>query len=369
MDELEALGQIAHANERLAGSAFAALKPPGLRFLHRSLRSRVSNVQDREDVIAETWHHLWRARLTLTDRGIAAWYALLRRTAEHCRVDLLRRQQRAVDVADVPAEELADGELADLEDLATAIIRAGDIAAIDALADARWLGLTAADSHADHHRRLLAVQLFYLDGACWSEIVRLVGGAAGTRPPVDRATLDDWCADAAVLRHLAYSQLHQTGDELASAVLAVAAASLSLNEPEMRVLEWRYRHNLTAEQIGNRTDCELSNKEVRTLLDRLRARLPFRGVMEDLCCAIERRWLDPAAVFRESGLWQRLAFQYRYRDDLTHRDIHERTADAGAVVGYSLTLGMLNVWLSNGRLLRQLAADWRERSGGTDSAA
>jgi hypothetical protein len=70
--------------------------------------------------------------------------------------------------------------------------------------------------------------------------------------------------------------------------------------------------------------------------------------------------LNAKSVLGTSGLWQRLAFQYRYQDELTHRDIQDRTDPPASLVAYSITLGMLNVWLSNGRLLTQLARAFRD---------
>lgn len=61
------------------------------------------------------------------------------------------------------------------------------------------------------------------------------------------------------------------------------------------------------------------------------------------------------------GLWNRLVFQYFCHNALTHRDIHERIAPAGEVVGYEVTLAMLNVGLSNGRLFKQLAIHLAEK--------
>lgn len=68
------------------------------------------------------------------------------------------------------------------------------------------------------------------------------------------------------------------------------------------------------------------------------------------------------------GLWQRLAFQYWYRDSLPHKDIHDRIQPAYRHVAEpahpEITLGRLNVWLSNGRLLERLARAVRSREGG-----
>ncbi len=61
-----------------------------------------------------------------------------------------------------------------------------------------------------------------------------------------------------------------------------------------------------------------------------------------------------AKVLRESGVWRRLAFEYRYVDELTVREIADRLCPLAEAVGYHLTYGMLNMWLSGGRIIRDI---------------
>ena len=68
----------------------------------------------------------------------------------------------------------------------------------------------------------------------------------------------------------------------------------------------------------------------------------------------------------KSGIWSRLAFEYRYRHTLPHRDIQERIHPAANVVHYEINLKMLNSWLSGGRMLDRVRQYHEKRHGGQD---
>lgn len=127
---------------------------------------------------------------------------------------------------------------------------------------------------------------------------------------------------------------------------------------------WRYRHGLLHEQILQRDDCAFSPQLLTELIDRTLACFPFSQEMLSLLAALGTRGRQ---ALMERGLWQRLAFQYKYRDSLPHQDIQDRTQPAYRQVAEAdhpeITLGMLNVWLSNGRLLERLGRFVRGQEG------
>jgi hypothetical protein len=168
---------------------------------------------------------------------------------------------------------------------------------------------------------------------------------------VSRAELDRWLSDPALLRYLCYTELYIPAEQLAGLLRAEA----SWVPAEAEVIGWIAR-GLTFERIADRRDCPLPPEELSDLRVRLRAALPFRRRMRELLRAVrERAGIDAAPHLARTGLWQRLAFQYRYWDDLPHRDIQERVAPPAEEVNVEVNAGMLNVWLSGGRLLGRLA--------------
>ncbi len=124
---------------------------------------------------------------------------------------------------------------------------------------------------------------------------------------------------------------------------------------EVRAIVWRYRHNERLDQILARSLCTHTKSELQHLFDRCVELFPFLEVMNRLRRDLAA-WPKAEQALSTPGLWQRLVFQCYCRDTTQHRDIHERTAPAAALAGYNLTPGMLNVWLSNGRLFTKLAS-------------
>lgn len=328
-----------------AEAAFAVLEPGARAFLRSYLRKLLPEA-DAEDVAQETLLKVWRARSRFRDGGRAAWLAFLKRIADHARVDLLRARG---ETAELPPE-LADEELREVDRFLSQLVSADRAAECLLAADRLWLELGSLPVE-ELRRRLLAAQLFYREGAGAAEILDLLN-ASRPGAPAGRTELDDWLQDPGVLRLLCCRELYRSGRSLAEALLARGTWS----DAEARIIGWRLALGLSEEQISARADCPLGPAELRDLGVRLRAALPFLALMEELLELIERRGrIDAAPHLARPGVWQRLAFQYRYWDDLPHRDILDRVAPPAGVVGYEVTPGMLNVWLSGGRLLRRLA--------------
>ena len=391
VEESLALTQFTGSNEKVARRAFDCLSEQRRGYLDAYLRHATGlNADDRADVIQAAFHQVWRARSSFQGRGIPAWLGYLKTVARRCCVDLLRT--RTETTLDYSLEDTAEeGSEDPTYDALTALMDAAEAGDIRHRADILWLGLDPALSPEAHTRRLLAAQLSYLDGGLpWDTVLRLLGPDPPGEPPLRRAALDEWLADPGVLRHLAYTTLLYGNDRLAGRLLSLpadppdrealdalerqAALSESVEEKagdwtwaEVAVILWRYRHALLTEQILQREDCRLERDVLTALLDRTVKCFPFSEEMWSLLAALSgplgSRTVD---ILRHRGLWQRLAFQYRYQEDLPHLDIRDRLQPAAKHVQTEITPGMLNVWLSNGRLLERLARACRGLAADTD---
>ncbi|HSV74471.1 MAG TPA: hypothetical protein VLH79_12000 [Chthonomonadales bacterium] len=341
-------------------AAFDRLAIHARRFLAAYLRGKSpSTASLHEDVVQESLLRVWSARDRIENRGLGSWYCLLKRVADRCHVDMLRSLAHETDAPDEAPDDVPDGDEPLVDALARALDDADAAARIRHEADSLWLGLADSVSEADRERRCLAAQLLLVDRLPWRDVVRLLG-----QPVAGRAELDSWAREPAVIRLLAYHRLHLDGIALARRVECAASRSSALSDAERTVIAWRLGSGMSLEQIARRSDCPLTGPQLEALDDRLRAALPFASWMRELVEALQAARISVAeAALSSLGLWQRLAFEYRYADDLAHRDIHDRTAPAAGVVGREVTMGMLNVWLSNGRLAQRLAGRLAKRNG------
>jgi len=339
------LSCFALGDESEARRAFDRLTPAARRYLRGCLRGHAGDVDECEDLVQETLTAVWRYRARFECLGPAAWLGLLRRTARQRLID--RRRGRSEPTLAENWEELPDALSPGTDALAAVLLQA-EAERLERAADVLWLGLDPTQPRREHRRRLLAAQSFYLDGARWDQIARVLGLAP---PEAARRALDGWLADPGVLRHLAHSQLYVPGPELARRLLEGSCCP----EAEARVIRWRYEHGLLVEGILARRDCPLDREALEALVVRTRARLPFMQIMTELLATLDGAGPAGRGALAEPGLWRRLAFDYAYREGLPHRDILERLEPAAEQVGFRLTPAALNGWLSGGRLLRQLA--------------
>lgn len=357
-----------------AERAFDRLMRQTTPMLRSYLQWKIPVPDDREDVIQEVKQRLWRSRQRLEDRGMGGWWRYVKTTADRITIDYFRERSAAASLDDPEMGEIPDADLPDVDALVGVLV---DRERLYRLADACWLGAPAPD----HSRRLLAAKLFYVDGLPWSDVCEIVGRGSPDRRPPSRRELDDWLADQTVLAHLAYSSLYVSNDALTQRLLGlpagdpeslerlarraaeIAARDAEPDEapptenwtwPEIAAILWRFRHAMLLDQIVRLQACRLDLNELEQLFDRCRDLFPFSTTVVRLK---ESTKASPGAgdVLSGAKLWQRLVFQYFAADTLPHRDIHDRTAPAAEAVGYQLTLGMLNVWLSNGRLMKSLA--------------
>jgi RNA polymerase sigma factor (sigma-70 family) len=376
----DALRAISSSDEETARVAWENLWRSSRAMLHAYLRSYLCNQDDREDVIQECFLKVWHSRFRFREQGTSSWFAFLKKIAYRCMIDLRRRYVRnTLSLDDVPEAEVP--AVMDIADTVASAVLAGELYLA---ADVLWLGLDMDGDVRAHQQQLLAAQLHHLHHKSWQEILRLLGYSG---MHIDRHTLDRWLSHPGVLRHLIYRQIYYSNERLAAYLLGLPAHSWRerLDEvakqvqyplehrslppaasswDEVWLVLWRYRYAVTPSQILQRDECPYTEASLERALDSLDSRLPFRQEMERLKDALDAA---PGACYDEAvhqpGLWQRLALQYCYHDGLTHNDIYQRVAQAAECAGYRLTMGMLNVWLSNGRLVQRLAKFYRDWKG------
>jgi hypothetical protein len=110
---------------------------------------------------------------------------------------------------------------------------------------------------------------------------------------------------------------------------------------------------MLVEQILRLEACTLTEPELLDLCDRCTRIFPFAERMKTLLTRVGTQCASLG--LKKPGLWQRLAFEYWVFDALPQNDIGLRTDPAAVLAGTRVTRGQLNVWLSNGRLVRRIA--------------
>jgi DNA-directed RNA polymerase specialized sigma24 family protein len=352
----------------------------------RALGSAVRNTQgmnanDLEDIISETFTRIWIARDRYRYEGVPAWHKYLTTTAKYIFIDKVRARKSniSLDMNHIPPKDL-DILIAFLEALfhkdMDDWVGQGEGKWMYHQANLLWLGLDAALPPHTHTRQLVAAQLYYLEGVPEAELAEFLPPSQPDEPPLTKQTLAKWLRDPGVLRYLTYNALYYSNDRLAGHLLGlpepVCVAALNAQEQAARavkgetidrangetaVILWRYRHGESAEDILARAECPLDRKELSALLAGLEGRLPFNKQMADVLAGIGRvrGRMEAEEILRKPGLWQRLALQYRYAEDLSLRDVHARIQSAAQQVGYKITENMLEAWLSGRRLVKRLA--------------
>ena len=376
----DALRAISSSDEECARVAWESLWRSSRAMLHAYLRPYLCNQDDREDVIQECFLKIWYSRSRFREQGASSWFAFLKKIAYRCMIDLRRRYIRStLSLDDIPEAEAP--AVMDIADTVASAVLANELYLA---ADMLWLGLDTSGDVRTYQLQLLAAQLHYLHRKSWQEIVRLLGHSG---MHIDRHMLDRWLSHPGVLRHLIYRQIYYSNERLAAHLLGLPVHSWrerldevvkQLQYPsehrslppaatswdEVWLVLWRYRYAVIPSQILQHEECPYTEASLGQALDHLHGRLPFRREMEPLKDALAAA---PGACYDEAlhqpGLWQRLALQYCYHDGLTHSDIYLRMSPAAECAGYHLTMGMLNVWLSNGRLVQRLAKFYRDWKG------
>ena len=360
MDLLAAINEFASGNPENATVVTDRLRS----FLWRYLAGFVREAADREDVSSEVIARLWGRRGNLVFPTLGAFWAYVAKTARSVALNRARSH--------LPVEQL-DEELsaADVEFLDTIAEASEDRERLYALADEVWLGVSGQAGRRENQARLLAAQLFFLHQRSVIEIAELLfepGEEAVNR-------IGQWLSDESLLLALCFDQLYFENDKLAAHVLDPMhpASASALDEAtrhvlcedasspfldwtplEVRLLLLRYRNGLLAEKILQLVPA-VTREELQVLFDRSELLAPFKSIASRLKASIMANGATTEPL-KSPGLYKRLVFQYHAADELPHRQILERTCPVAEVGTFSLTEGMLNVWLSNGRLFTQLAA-------------
>lgn len=383
MDAEECLRQITHDNIAVASKAFDALCDASRETLHSYLVGYgVRDFNRREDIIQEVHIKLWNTRQRFQNRGLPSWYAMLRKTAYRCWVDMFRADHavKTQYLEDLFPDTLQ--ELASVAPSSKSLEERQNNHRLFHLANIALFPLCPSFTPRTHTRQLLASQYFYLDGADWEEVRARLGRGDEEEPPLTREILDEWLLHHGVLRYLLYQELFICRVELTKHLLGVTSEELALcishlttssradgidlrqicpnvkdwTWAEMQVLIWRYHFCLSADQILLR-GCPLSKEEIQAVIDRSRQETPFSRDMRQLL-DILRPTLGAItkSIFQTPEVWQRLAFQYAAQESLPHSDILERILVPAQLVGYEITQNALTMWLSGSRLTHKILA-------------
>jgi len=380
VDLRTALDLFSSPDDEQAQEAFSYLCPHARKYLYVCLKDRVKPLDAIQDVTQETLVRTWKAHKRFRNEGPTAFFSFLKVTATRCWLDMQETQSLDVDmnkdVGEVRNEDCSQPD--DIDWLIEIIFRDGDPLFFFHAATILFCGLDPLQPKAFHERQLLAAQLYYLDNASVDQMMRLLPGPPGNKG-VGYDEVCEWLTNPGVHRYLAYVELFLTNEDLAKCLLQPMAESSGPTEhkscpndgnrakssewtpEESLILLWRYRYGMTQQEILQRTDCPLSEDKLKALCDRSTAYFPFSSTMEMLLRCLERETGSEAAQpFRSAGLWQRLAFQYRYHERLNHNDIRERSQPAASPAGYTVKPENLNAWLSNRRLLTRLAGFYQQ---------
>ena len=363
------LTQFLGGESRIAEAALRRLEPRLRRFLKNYLAKYVRSNEDIEDLTVLVLEKLWGRRCQIEVANEAAWWAYVAKTARNAAFDLLGRSDQRQTPLNLDSHEI--------EGIQTICRYADDTTPVLDAADELWLSADTALSLTERRRRLLAAQLHFLEGRPWAEIAKLVSPFR----PVTRSELDGWLASKSTRLALSYRHLYRSNDEvcvlligspdvvtvgqldaLARGLPARAATDRigSWTRDEVRVILYRYRNGLNTDKIIQMRP-DLSRSLVTTVEERCTQILPFPGAALQLraCFAADER--DDASV-RHGGLWRRLVLQYFVVDDLPQKLNLERTEPAAKAVDVTLNAGVLNSWLSNGRIFAQLLAHLKAKA-------
>ena len=385
MDVELALARFAGAEESQARVAcdwlFARYRGYVHYHLMKWLPGEHSDPEIRDEIVQSTFLNLWRARPKFVAQGEPQWRGFLKRTAYRCCIDFVRAEAGQntplpLDLTAEPpgdeAEPLFKGEAAGrLYDCANTVL----------------LELDPALSSAEHDRQLLAARFYYLDNESLENIGRWLPPASPEQPALTRSVLSSWLTCPGVVRYLAYDLLYYANDRLAAHLLGVdedweparrnsfltalmrralqapstGAAVAGWNWAQVQAILWRYRYGLSLEDILAFDTCAVSREEVISLTASCEVHFPFYYQMERLLTALERSpAVDTHEVFNAS-LWQRLALQYHYYDELTYDEIECRLQPAATLVNYPVRAVTMPTWLSisaknQGRVIKRLTA-------------
>jgi DNA-directed RNA polymerase specialized sigma24 family protein len=348
-DEMIRIERFAGENLEAASEAFTALAPKVRTVVIHLLASLVPRMVEREDIAETVLQRLWQNRTQFEPRSVPAWWGYVAVTSRRCALDYQRPE--------VPAE-IEDRAADSFEESLTL-----DPARLYEGADELWLHVDPTLPPIERDRRLLAAQLYVLHGQSREEASATVGA--------EPLMLDHWLRSGSTLLRLGYFYLYWNNDRLACYLLDVDGGAKSLDRltvqarnrsgtppmgsswTKVQIVILRIRNGLTEPKIAQMLRLEIG--EVGRVTETCIERFPFSKRAQELKKKLRSRGLETRSL-SSMDLWRRLAFQYFAADALPHRHILERTSEPAELLGYGLNAGILNAWLSNRRILAQLAS-------------
>lgn len=245
-----------------------------------------------------------------------------------------------------------------------------------------------------HDRQLIAAQMYYEDGEGLQDIFEVMQCSPVNSTPITMQIIRNWLRNSGVLQYLAFQALYFENAPLAAAVLCVdfkidqvllneLVRDILTREPDAiaicevtwfqaGVAVWHYWHGKNAAQIVKlmedavdsgdaAADWKKNFEEVEALLQALVERLPFRRQILHLFARfLERSSIDLRENLKENKVWQRLAFQYYYHDDIGPTAILERLSPAAQQVPISISAETMTMWTSGKRLQNAVFKHWRK---------
>jgi DNA-directed RNA polymerase specialized sigma24 family protein len=376
-DWTKLLSDLRGDDERRADRALTQLRTRSISGLRSYLyRCNIKNSDLIEDLIQDAFMKVWLNRKKFAIPTYQAWISSLHTIALRCYVDSWRKQQQEKRKFDELVSRVPDRDLRSVVAFLQRLYEADGPEYFLGQADELWLGVDGELPIETRRMQALAAQLYYLDDWSCSEIVE----AFRARPGACRLTermLEASLKHPGVIRALAFNELYFSNDRLVWHLLGMSEpvepkrlADLSRAacadgshartdrqlSAEATVILWRYRHAMKPEDILRRKDCPCSEEHLFSLLASLTPRLPFNSCMTTLLTGLTPHLgADQTRnLLAYSGLWQRLAFQYYYGEELARNDVCIRLEEPAAQVGYTVNTGNLNVWLSGKRLIQRL---------------
>lgn len=341
MDEFAQFQRVVSGDPQVAASALRVLEPRIKGFLWRYLGSLLPRDADREDAIAEVFAKLWAHRERIQVLSLGACWRYLAVMARRVALDMIgdnRFETLELDEAGTTfIDRVAENRLAQWQLYRTA--------------DRLWIGVCEHISEIEQDRRLLAAQLHYLEGRSWKDIVEILHPAE----EITRETLDEWLLDPATLRLLALKHVYRSNESLAALLLGREISDLprhsDAGDPEEQVILLRFLNGLLREKIVQMLP-DLAEASIDAIVERCKKNLPYSRLAKEVEQSYRR--LPCESLLSDQGLIRRLVFQYHVADNLPQKQILERCEPVADAWGQKLTDGMLNVWISNGRLFTQL---------------
>ncbi|HLO99105.1 MAG TPA: hypothetical protein VK171_10970 [Fimbriimonas sp.] len=340
MKDIESLSS---SDEMSAKEAFDNLYDPIQSELTKYLVSKISNPQDREEIIANSCIRIWNVRRKFKAESVGAWFLHIRRICWWAAIDHLRTKQEHDAFEDHGKQDES------FEEATSASAKARR--RLHNLADQVWLGWDASVSPLDRKRRVLAAQLFYLHDRKWSEIACVVR----LRPERDRELFDDWISQKPTLLHLSFKEFHASNQELCEILLGKRPVMSASAEHRYRPVNWtpeeiefvRYRFQYGVEPA------HFSEEFAQRVTEACLKLFPFIDRFERVEKKIMRP-LDQNSLLSSVGLWKRIVFHYHAVNDIKYKHIQERVEPIANRGGQKMNENTMQAWLSSGRLAKLL---------------